>query len=269
MGGSDGREEGVLASKRTATRYQILVELTARQPAVSQSEIAEAIGITAQAVSEYLQDLVARDHVRKLGRGRYEVTKEGVDWLISQTAILREYTEYVSEEVVGQVDTVAAIATDDIDEGRAVSLTMRGGTLHATPGDTGSHTAVAITEATAGAAVGVTDFQGLLEYDFGQVTIISIPSVTEGRVPNDDLSDLSRTLEEHDLVAVAGTEAEAVATALDREPDIRFGTAEAVREAAAKGVDVAVLAVSSEQSAITDRLREQSIGYEVLEMDGS
>lgn len=269
MGAGDDREEGVLASKRTATRYQILVELTARQPAVSQSEIADAIGITAQAVSEYLQDLVARDHVRKLGRGRYEVTKEGVDWLISQTTTLREYTQYVTEEVVGQVDTVAAIATDDIGEGTPVSLSMRAGTLHATPGDTGSHTAVAITDAAEGSAVGVTDFQGLLEYDFGRVTIISIPSVTEGAVTGDELAGLSRTLDEHDLLAVAGTEALAVADALDREPDIRFGTPEAVREAAAKGVDVAVLAVTSEQSAITDRLTDQSIGYEVVELAGS
>jgi len=269
MAGGDHREEGVLASKRTATRYQILVELTARQPAVSQSEIADAIGITAQAVSEYLQDLVARDHVRKLGRGRYEVTKEGVDWLISQTNTLREYTQYVSEEVVGQVDTVAAIATDDIEEGSPVSLSMRAGTLHASPGDAGSHTAVAITDAPAGDAVGVTDFQGLLEYDFGRVTIITIPAVSEGAITNDELSRLSRTLDEHDLLAVAGTEALAITHALECEPDIRFGTPEAVREAAAKGVDVAVLAVTSEQSAITDRLREQSIGYEVVEPGGS
>ena len=77
-------ESDVLASKRDATRYQILVEIAERQPAVSQQEIADAIGITSQAVSNYLQELVENDHVEKLGRGRYEVTKEGVDWLISQ-----------------------------------------------------------------------------------------------------------------------------------------------------------------------------------------
>ncbi|MFT4946514.1 MAG: putative transcriptional regulator, partial [Natronomonas sp.] len=37
---TDPREFGVLRSKRAATRYQILVEIAERQPAVNQQEIA-------------------------------------------------------------------------------------------------------------------------------------------------------------------------------------------------------------------------------------
>lgn len=261
--------DGVLSSKRYATRYRILVELTARQPAVSQTEIADAVGITSQAVSEYLQDLVDRHHVEKLGRGRYQVTKEGVDWIISQTEALREYTNYVSEEVVDQVDTVAAIATAPIESGEPVTLSMVDGELHASPGTSGSHTAVATTAAAADDAVGVTDFQGMLDYDYGTVTIVSVPAVTDHAPADLDPVTVSETLEGHELLAVAGTEALAMARSVDREPDIRFGTPDAVREAAAKGVDVVVLAVTAEQSAITDRLREQNIGYEVIEPGGS
>lgn len=265
--GNDG--DGVLTSKRHATRYRILVELTARQPAVSQTEIADAVGITSQAVSEYLQDLVSRDHVEKLGRGRYEVTKEGVDWIISQTEALEDYTNYVSEEVVDQVDTVAAIAAEAIDAGEPVTLSMVDGELHASPGTAGSHTAVATTAAVAGDAVGVTDFQGMLDYDYGTVTILSVPAVTDQPGADLDSQHLSETIDEHELLAVAGTEAVAMARTVGRRPDIRFGAPDAVREAAAKGVDVAVLAVTSEQSAIIDRLREQNIGYEVIEPGGS
>ena len=107
---SNGDEEfGVLRSKRNATRYQILVEIAERQPAVNQQEIADAIGITPQAVSDYLQDLVEQDYVVKHGRGRYEVTKEGVDWLISQTDELRTFVEHVAEDVIGQVDVETAL----------------------------------------------------------------------------------------------------------------------------------------------------------------
>jgi len=103
-------EVGVLRSKRNATRYQILVEVADRQPAVSQQEIADAIGVTAQAVSEYLRELVDQEYVEKHGRGRYEVTKEGVDWLITQTDALRGLVDHVAEDIVGQVEVETALA---------------------------------------------------------------------------------------------------------------------------------------------------------------
>ena len=87
---------GVLQSKRNATRYGILVEIADRQPAVNQQEIADAIDVTPQAVSDYLKGLIEEGYVEKHGRGRYEVTKEGVDWLISQTDALRGLIEHVS-----------------------------------------------------------------------------------------------------------------------------------------------------------------------------
>ncbi|MFT4950294.1 MAG: putative transcriptional regulator, partial [Natronomonas sp.] len=101
--GDGERSSGVLDSKRDATQYRILVQIAERQPAVSQQEIAEAIGVTSQAVSNYLRELIDQGRVDKLGRGRYEVTKEGVDWLISRTDDLRALVDHVTEEVVDEV----------------------------------------------------------------------------------------------------------------------------------------------------------------------
>ena len=258
-------EVGVLRSKRNATRYQILVEVADRQPAVSQQEIADAIGVTAQAVSEYLRELVDQKYVEKHGRGRYEVTKEGVDWLITQTDALRGLVDHVAEDIVGQVEVETALATTDIAEGDAVTLTMRGGVLRARAGETGEATAVAITDAAAGEDVGVTNFEGVLDYDLGTVTVLVVPRVREGggrAVDPDRLGDLAAN---HDLLATAGTEAFAAAHGVDLTPDIRFGTREAVREAATKGLDVLLLAVASELSAHTDELRASNVGYEVID----
>ena len=129
--GTRGREQGgasdpdppaprVLDSKRDATRYRVLVEVAARQPAVSQGEIAGAIGVTSQAVSDYVRDLVDRGHVRKHGRGRYEVTKEGVDWLISRTDDLDRFVQHVSERVIGQVEVETAVAATAITDRKSV-----------------------------------------------------------------------------------------------------------------------------------------------------
>lgn len=258
-------EEGVLRSKRSATRYQILVGIAERQPAVSQREIADDIGITAQAVSDYLQDLIGEGYVRSPGRGRYEVTKEGVDWLIGRTDELREFVTHVSEDVIGQVEIETALATTRIEEGDAVSLSMRDGVLRATPGAAGSTTAVAVTSADPDADVGVTDFEGVLDYDLGRVTAVSIPRVQDGGSDAVATATLTDHAAESDLVAVAGTEALAVARAAGLDPDVRFGTPQAVGEAAARGLDVLLLAVADELSTHLDHLRDGNINYEVVD----
>lgn len=258
-------DSGVLQSKRNATRYQILVEIAERQPAVSQQEIADVIGVTSQAVSDYLQDLVKQGYVQKHGRGRYEVTKEGVDWLISQTDALHDFVKHVSEDVIGQVEIETALATASISEGQAVSLSMQEGVLRATPGGTGSATAVAVTNGEEGRDVGVTDFEGVLDYELGKVTVISVPKVQDGGSSVVDPATISRHVETHDLLAAAGTEALAIIRSAGHEPDIRFGTPVAVQEAATKGLDVLLIAVTNELSKHTDKLRDQNISYEVVD----
>ena len=262
----DAEEFNVLQSKRNATRYQILVQIAERQPAVNQQEIADTIGITAQAVSNYLQDLVEHGYVNKHGRGRYEVTKEGIDWLISQTDELRHFVQHVSEDVIGQVEIETAIAATEISEGETVSLTMQEGVLRVMSGETGSATAVAVTNAEAGQDVGITNFDGVVDYDLGSVTIVSIPQVQNGGSSAVDPNRIAKMTERHDLTAVGGVEAIAVAEAADLEPDIRFGSTSAVQEAAAKGLDILLLSSTDLLSAYTDKLRDQNLSYEVLDV---
>jgi putative transcriptional regulator len=260
-----GEEFGVLRSQRAATRYQILVEIAERQPAVNQQEVADAIGVTAQAVSDYLQDLVADGSVTKHGRGRYEVTKEGVDWLITRTDELRAFVGHVSEEVIGQVEVETAVATTAVAEGETVTLTMGDGTLRARAGDTGSATAVAVTDADPGQDVGITNFDGVVDYDLGTVTVVSVPKVQDGGSSAVDPAEVAAMAGSHDLVAVAGTEALAAADAAGLDPDIRFGSAVAVQEAATRGLDVLLLAATDALSAHTDKLRDRNVSYEVVD----
>ena len=252
----------VLDSKRDATRYQVLVEVAARQPAVSQSEIAEAIGVTSQAVSDYMRDLVEAGYVDKGGRGRYEVTKEGVDWLISRTDSLETYLERVSSDVLGSVEVDAAVALDDVSEGEEVGLLMRDGVLHANPAG-GTATAVAVTSARAGEALGVTDFEGVVDYDTGTVTVLPIPSVTDATPPAPET--VTNNLPEDGLLAVAGTEAYAVVSRSDATIDLRFGTADGVTEAALRGLDVLLVATTDELPRHTNKLREGNVPHKVLD----
>ncbi len=269
----------LLRSKRAATRYRVLVEIARRQPAVSQREIADTIGVTAQAVSEHLGDLADSGYVDRQARGRYEVTVEGVDWLISQTDALESYVGHVSADVIGDVEVDTAVAAGHVDEGQRVALSMTDGVLTATPlsGDadgstetsdtdtSNGPTALAVTDAAPETDVAVAEFDGALDYELGTVTVVEVPSVQSGGSRAADAETLRACAADADLVAAAGTEALTALRTADVEPDQRFGTATAVEEAATKGLDVLLVAVSDCVSTHTDRLRDSAAGYEVVD----
>ena len=48
----------VLQSKRESSRFQILVEIAAHQPNLRQKEVASKLGVTPQAISEYIKELL-------------------------------------------------------------------------------------------------------------------------------------------------------------------------------------------------------------------
>jgi putative transcriptional regulator len=111
----------------------------------------------------------------------------------------------------------------------------------------------------------VTNFEGMLDYDLGTVTVVPVPRVQDGGSSAVDAAAVSDLAADHDLLAVAGAEAVAVADVADLDPNLRFGTPEAVQEAAVKGLDVLLVATTTQLSRHTDLLREQNLSYEVVE----
>jgi len=261
---------GALENKRTATRFRILVEIADRQPAVSQGEIAEAVGVTSQAVSEYIRELVTDGYVDKEARSRYRVTKEGVDWLFQEAKGLRRFAEHVTDDVLESVQEDAAIATERIEDGETVTLSLREGLLHATPDDAGPATGVATTAGDPGTDVSVTGFEGVIEIDPGHVTVVQIPSARAGgsrAVSTDELAD---TCADAAVVVAAGVEAVVALRAADVDVETSFATGDVAAAAAARGVDSVVVATADQVGRVTDALRDAEVLYEVTEMtDGS
>lgn len=253
----------VLENKRASTRFRILVEIAQRQPAVSQGEIAEAVGVTSQAVSEYTRDLVEEGYVEKQARSRYHVTKEGVDWLIREARALGRFAEHVTEDVLGSVQEEAAIADAPIDEGQSVTLTMDQGLLHATPGDAGPATGVATDGATTGEAVGVTGFAGIIDLEAGAVTVVQVPPVRSGGPPLVDADELASTCHGASVVVAAGVEAVVALSNAGVEPDTTFAAGAVAADAASRGLDVVVVATADLVGRIIAPLQEDAIAYHV------
>ena len=253
----------LLESKRDATRFRVLVEIADRQPAVSQGEIANAVGVTSQAVSEYIRDLVEEGLVEKEGRSRYRVTQEGVDWLFNAASGVQRFIDHVTEDVLGGVQEDAAIADRAITEGETVTLTMEDGLLHATPGDLGDATGVATTAAEIDDVVGVTGFEGIIDLDPGQVTVLTIPPVRSDERP--DGRTVSAACRGADVVCAAGVEAVVALDRLDVDIDTWFAPGAVAADAATRGLDAVVVTTTDALGRVTDALRDEGVAYEVTE----
>jgi putative transcriptional regulator len=253
----------VLEDKRTATRLRVLVEITDRQPAVSQGEIADAVGVTSQAVSEYIRGLVEDGLVEKEGRSRYRTTKEGVDWLFREAKSIRQFADRVTEEVLDSVQEDTALATAPIEPDDTVTLSIRDGLLHATPGDEGPATGVATTAAEADQDVSITGFEGVIEMSPGIVTICQVPRSRNGGSRGVDVGELAASVEAADLVVAAGVEAVAALRRIDVDPAVHVGAGAVAAEAATKGQDVAVVASVDEAGGVVDVLRDKDVTYDL------
>jgi putative transcriptional regulator len=254
-----------LENKRTATRFLILVEIADRQPAVSQGEVADAVGVTSQAVSEYIRELVEDGYVEKEGRSRYRVTKEGVDWLFQQAKDLRRVADHVTEDVLESVGEDAAIATAAVETGDQVSLSLIDGHLHATPGDAGPATGVATTDAGAGEVVSVTGFEGVIDVEPGDVTVYQVPSARNEGVDDLDVGALAAACERADLVLGDGVEAVVALRRASVEPAVTFAAGQVAVEAAPRGQRVVVVVTADTVGRVTDALRDGNVVYEVLD----
>jgi putative transcriptional regulator len=250
----------VLDDKRDATRFRILAAIAERQPAVSQGEIADSVGVTAQAVSEYVRELDGEGFVTKEGRSRYRVTEEGVDWLLRSAADLQRFVDHVTDDVLSSVGEDAAIATDTIEEGEQVSLSLDDGLLRATPGDAGPATGVATGTAEGDEVVGVTGFEGVIDLEPGTVVVQQVPPVRSGAASSPDA--LATACEGVDLVAAAGVEAVVALRGIDVEP-IRFAAGAVAADAAGRGLDCAVVVTGDRVGEVTDALRDAGVAYEV------
>ena len=259
----------LLETKRDATKFRILVAIAERQPAVSQGEIADSVGVTSQAVSEYIRELIEDGYVDMEARSRYRVTKEGVDWLLQSASAVRRYADHVTNDVLGALQEDAAIAATDVDAGAEVNLRLEDGLLTADPDGDGTASGRTTTAGEAGAEVGVTGFQGIIDIEPGAVSVVKIPAVTQGGSDAVDVDRLHQLCDAADLVTCGGVEAVVAARSAGVQPTGWFAPEAVAADAASRGLDVVVLATVDRVGGVTDTLSDADLQYDILEVSES
>jgi putative transcriptional regulator len=256
----------ILQSKRESSRFKILVEIAARQPDVRQKEVAEHLGVTTQAISDYIRELVAEGLVTTDGRTHYRVTKEGAKWLQEGAAELKKYARMVMEEVIQHVSVWTALAEVDLVEGERVSLEMKEGLLHANKKGGINSTGIAISDASAGEDVGVSDLKGLLSLEAGMIIVCKVPKVQEGGSRKIDGDLLKSKVAGSKNVGALGIEALVALRRAGREPNVMFGARESVIEAARLGISSVIVSIGEEIPKLLDRLESEGLKYELIDL---
>jgi putative transcriptional regulator len=254
----------ILRSKKEITKFQILVEIAGHQPDVMQKEIAQRIGITPQAVSEYIKDLVSEGYLYSDGRMRYRITKKGVEWVLERAIELKKYARFVMEDIVSHVSVATAIARGKFKKGDAVSLMMENGLLYA--GTDGDVTGITISVAEMGEDVGVTDMKGMISFPQVNITICKVPRVEKGGSRSVDLEMLKSRSIDKPYIAAIGVEALISLRKISIQPNILFGAKESVVEAAFHGLSSLVVSVDEEVPSLLNRLEAEGLNYEVVDL---
>ena len=256
----------ILKSKNLATKFQIMVEIAAHQPNIQQKDIALKLGITSQAVSEYIRELIKNGWLSSKGRSRYNVTKDGVDWILQMSRQLHSYAWFVSK-AVADISTTTAIADSDLSVGQQASLYMKDGMLFASEviGSKGAK-GIAVTESKKGQDVGIGKVEGVIDLEPAEVTIAKMPNVQDGGSGSADLARLKKEIKAAKLLGTMGTEALVALTQIGVKPDYVYGVGEAAIEAAYCGLPFLVICSEDKISVLVQRLEEENLDYGIIDL---
>jgi putative transcriptional regulator len=264
QGGKDPHYS-ILRSKREVSRLQILVEIAEHQPAVRQQEIAGKLGVTPQAISEYIRELVEEGMVSASGRGNYEVTKSGIEWVLENAESLESYARHIRRDIIQQVSVWTALAAESLKTGDEVGVYMKDGFLYAGKAPLAA-TGTCISDAKAGEDVGIARLNGIIEHTEGKIHVCKVPRIQSGGSRRVRKKDLLEVCNGAGMVAAVGLEAYIALNAAGRKPDMFFGAREGVIEAAFHGLDCAIVIVDEEFTDFLKRLESVHLPYVIHDL---
>lgn len=259
--------------KSESTEFQILLEVMRSQPHVKQKDVADAVGITVQAVSKYFKKLV-REELLEVGseRADYRLTHKANEKLRDYLKKLDSYTARIKSDLKIE-RLLPALATIPIKKGEAAGIIMNEGVLYAVHADDPESEArgIATQNALPGEDVGLRDLEGKVKTRWGKVMMVRLPSIVEGGSRTVDLAKVRRLYKEFhpDRVGVIGVVGRAVLNKLGLKADLDFGITRATALAAERGLNIFVLVVGRmvnqliEEIDLTNMKHSSNIVYEV------
>lgn len=219
------------------TEMLIMVELV-RTPSVRLKSLADRLGITVQAVSQYT-NLMRKEGLLLERKGLLRPSKKGMQ-------VLQEHFSRIKQDVdeilrsISVVDKCVAVAGTAMRKGVRVGLVMEDGMLMAFDGMKSSSTGTALEDAEEGDDVLIGRLEGIIDMDLGKLLVLEAPSELDGGSKAADIEQARLKIEDFSpgLLAAGDTVGAALLMKTSGEMLTLHAPVESSMSALSKGVDV-------------------------------
>lgn len=191
--------------------------------------------------------------------GEYKLTQQGVEFLHKNISELKEFLD-TKIEGLDIINVCTALAAQNLKKGEAVNLSMQNGILYTTtkkpPKSKSTSSGVILYDVKKGDDVAVVNLSGILEYEFGNLTILTLPSAQDGGTQRISLTKFKRYLSKTkpDRLAVYDLIGYNLLAKIGKRPEIEFSALPASIEATQKGFNVLLLTSTDTLSDIISQL---------------
>lgn len=219
------------------TEMLILVEII-RSPSTRLKEIGDSLGITVQAVSQYIAAM-RKDGLLREHKGSPRPTRKGMQLLQEHFSQLKQDVDGILRSI-SVVDRCVAVAGSRIAKGRPVGLVMEDGMMMAYGSAKSSSTGVALEDAEEGDDVLVGGLEGILDMDLGKLLLLEAPSEFDGGSKSVNIEQARQKVEDFSpgLLVAGDTVGAALLMKASGEMVTIHAPVESSMSALSKGVDV-------------------------------
>jgi putative transcriptional regulator len=253
-----------LRDMKRNTELLILTELI-EKPSMKMKEMAHKLGVTVQAISQYLASMKKTGLLRN-GGDSLRPTRKGMQALQEHFTAIKGRVDTILRRI-SVIDSCVALAEGRVAKGTRVGLLMRNGVLVALPGRKASSTGTALESSDDGEDVLVGELEGIVDLKLGRLTLLEVPSEREGGSKSADAAKATKIIGGAGKgMIVAG---DIVSIALARRCNVRYPVIHAPLEyamsALCKGVDVMFCGTKENAGLVLAAVRDlkKETGYEI------
>ncbi len=259
----------LLRDKSFSTQILILYELYTK-PHSKLTSIAEKIGVTQQAVSEYMKKLIKQNLVQRIDGG-YKPTIKGTYLLQNELSILKNFVDERIEKL-SLIKNCVALAKTPIKPGEKIGLFMNEGWLVAYTNKQSSSIGIANNMAQTGDYITLGNLEGIIDHKIGKLYYFELPTpftLKHDKIDTESIQKRVRTMN-IDRIGILDVVAKSVCKKRGLKPDFEFGVIYAAIDAAQRGLNTAIFGYGEkirEALKIFEEINEKSsekINYELF-----